>query len=156
MEFNQQEYINNFNKAKYTQFSVRLSKHEKEELDLSLKAYNISNAEFLRNSIKNFKEKLKTKKFYVISGTFYCENKGDWIYGGDVVEGNDNKKIFDNILEARAFYDGIELKDVIEENNRYSDYKELYEIDGNINDVDDINLDNARLIIDEYLFVDYK
>ena len=36
-KFNQQEYISNFNKEKYTQFNVRLSKEEKTELDVLLK-----------------------------------------------------------------------------------------------------------------------
>ena len=155
-EFNQKKYINEFNKANYTQFNVRLLKYEKKELEQLLKAYNINNADFLRKSIKNFKEELKMKKFYVTSGTLHCEKRGEWIYGGEVLKGNDNTKIFDDILDARAFYDSIELKDVIEGNNRYSDYKELYEIDGTINDIDDIDLDNAKYIIDEYTFVDYK
>ena len=56
MEFNQQEYINNFNKVKYTQFNVRLSKEEKMELDELLKKANISGAEFIKKSIKKLKE----------------------------------------------------------------------------------------------------
>ena len=50
-KFNQQEYINNFNKVKYTQFNVRLSKEEKMELDELLKKANISGAEFIKKSI---------------------------------------------------------------------------------------------------------
>lgn len=60
-EFNQIKYINEFNKENYKQFSVRISKEEKEELDNLLKSYDISNADFLRNSIENFKDKIKTK-----------------------------------------------------------------------------------------------
>ena len=52
-KFNQQKYINNFNKVKYTQFNVRLSKEEKTELDELLKKANISGAEFIKKVLKN-------------------------------------------------------------------------------------------------------
>ena len=60
-KFNQQEYINNFNKVKYTQFNVRLSKEEKMELDELLRKANISGAEFIKNSIKKLKEEVNKK-----------------------------------------------------------------------------------------------
>lgn len=152
------KYKNNWRKEKKLQFNVELDKKEKEELDSLLNKLNVKKSDFLRKSIENFKEELKMKKFYVKSGTFCCNKKGNhWYFRGDVTCGhNDLEKIFDTIEEARECYDSIILKDDIQNDNRYSDYKELYEIEGSINDTDDIDLDKARFIADDYTFVDYE
>ncbi len=154
-KFNQNEYINDYKKEHYSQFKVDLKKEEKKELDELLNAVNLTKKEFLLNSVSKLKEEIKMKKYYVHSGTFNCEKRGNWIYNGDVFNGNDNNEIFDDVFEAREFYDSIKLKDNVEGNNRYSDYKELYEVDSNIDSIDDIDLDKAKLIIDECTFVDY-
>ena len=154
-KFNQNEYINDYKKEHYSQFKVDLKKEEKKELDELLNTVNLTKKDFLLNSVSKLKEEIKMKKYYVHSGTFNCEKRGNWIYNGDVFNGNDNNEIFDDVFEAREFYDSIELKDIVNGNNRYSDYKELYEIDSNIDSIDDIDLDKAKLIIDECTFVDY-
>lgn len=158
MEFNQKEYIKNYNKENYSTFKVDLKKDEKEELDNLLKMLNIKKSDFLRKSIENFKEEVKMKKYCVKAKTICCDKKGNtWYFRGDVSCGhNDLEKIFDTIEEARECYDNIKLNDDIHINSRYSDYKELYEIDGSINDVDNVDLDKARFIADDYIFTDYE
>ena len=154
-KFNQKKYKQEYAKAHYTEFRVSLLKEENTELENTLKKYNLSKAQFLRKAIRNFKEEKKMKKYYVTSGTQLFEKKGEngtWLSGGDTIWGNDNDKIFKNIEDATLFYDSLKLKDDIKKNTRYSDYKELYEIDGNIEDIDDIDLDEAVLIKDEYTF----
>lgn len=54
--FNKKEYDMKFRKEKYSRFLVDLPKDEKKELDELLKKHNISKADFLRWSIKKFKE----------------------------------------------------------------------------------------------------
>ncbi len=158
-KFNQKEYINKWKKENKSQFKVDLNKAEKEELDRILEMLNISKADFLRNAIKNFKEELKMKKYYVASHTQSFEKHGDeWIGCGDTTFGKDNLKIFDTIEEANDFYNSIELKDEISGCNRYSDYKEMYEINDDI-DLDDIDgqyLDKQRFIKDDYSFTGGK
>lgn len=60
-EFNQREYINNFNKENYSQFNVRLAKDEKKELDELLKKANLTKAIFLKYATKKLKEELNEK-----------------------------------------------------------------------------------------------
>lgn len=156
-KFNQLKYQQEFNKKNYRTFKVDLKKEEKEEVDKLLNLMNASKADFLRNAIKNLKEELKMSKFYVVARTQSFEKRGNWINRGDVTYGHiDTDKIFDNIDDARKYYDSIKLTDDIQGNNRYSDYKELYQIDSTIDNIDDIVLDNAKLIINEYLFTDYE
>lgn len=56
-EFNQQQYIKEYNQAHYKTFKVELKKEEKEELDELLKKFDMTKATFLREAIKNLKEK---------------------------------------------------------------------------------------------------
>lgn len=56
-EFNQQQYIKEYNQKHYKTFKVELKKEEKEELDELLKSLNMSKAAFLRNAIKDLKRK---------------------------------------------------------------------------------------------------
>lgn len=58
-KFNQAEYIKEFNKTHYSTFKVDLKKEEKEELDNFLKKKNLTKAGFLRNAIKDLKERGK-------------------------------------------------------------------------------------------------
>ena len=95
------------------------------------------------------------KRYYVASHTQIFEKHGDeWIGCGDTTFGNDNQKIFNTIKKANDFYNSIELKDEISGNNRYSDYKEMYEINYYI-DLDRIDgkyLVKQKFIKDEYSF----
>lgn len=63
-EFDQQKYINEFNKGNYSQFNVRLTKDEKKELDELLSLAKLKSSDFIRISIKKLKEDLKNGKQY--------------------------------------------------------------------------------------------
>lgn len=56
MAFNQQKYIQEYNKKNYSRFSVDLPKKDKEELDKMLKEDGMSKATFLRISIDKYKK----------------------------------------------------------------------------------------------------
>lgn len=58
-KFNKKEYDINYKKEHKAQFKVDLNKNEKIDLDLMLKKFNISQADFLRNAIREFKIKTK-------------------------------------------------------------------------------------------------
>ena len=159
-KFNQNAYVYQYKKEHYSIFKVELKKEEKKEIDDLLKKLNIKKVDFLKNAIKNLKEDLKLKKFYVLAstGTFIKskETESGWMPDGDAIMGHiDCDKIFDNLDEATKFYDSIRLTDEISNNGltRYSDYKQLYEISSKIEDLDDIDLNLAKLIKDDYSFV---
>lgn len=59
VKFNKREYDVSYKKEHKAQFKVDLNKNEKINLDLILKEYNISQADFLRNAIREFKIKTK-------------------------------------------------------------------------------------------------
>ncbi len=56
-KFNQIKYQQEFNKKHYKTFKVDLKKEEMLELENLLKKFNLTKAEFLRNSIKELKTK---------------------------------------------------------------------------------------------------
>lgn len=58
-KFNQQRYIQNYNKEHYKTFKVDLKKDEIEELEDLLKKEKLSKAQFLRNAISQFKKSSK-------------------------------------------------------------------------------------------------
>ncbi len=160
-KFNQSKYIRSYIKEHKSTFSVDLNKDEMIDLNEMLKMYNLSKAQFLRNSIYNFKEEKKMKKYLVHSNEYSCTLKGnDWYYNGDVTYSNfENNKIFNNIEDATKFYDEIELNDNIDGNYRYSSYKILYEINNDIteDDLSDLDLDtDADIIKCDYIFTDYR
>lgn len=64
-EFNQQQYIKQYNQTHYKTFKVELKKEEKEELDELLKSLSMTKAAFLRNAIKELKEKGDLKKWKI-------------------------------------------------------------------------------------------
>lgn len=157
-EFDQKEYIKEYRKNKYKQFKTEMPVSEKEEIDKFIKDYNLSKLSFIREGFELMKEKYENRKYYVKASSYYCQKKGKtWYYGGDTTFNNiDTDLIFDNIDEANIVYNNIQLEDHIQDNTRYSDYKQLYAIDNDIDDVDDIDIDEAQLIKDEYTFLDYK
>lgn len=57
MKFNQQDYIKEYNKAHYKTFKVDLKITEFEELEKILKKAKLTKAQFLRNAIKDLKQK---------------------------------------------------------------------------------------------------
>ena len=61
-EFNQKEYIQQYQKDHYSIFKVKLKKEEKKELDELLNKVGLNQAQFLRNAIQKLKEELKMKE----------------------------------------------------------------------------------------------
>ena len=68
-KFNQAKYNQEYNKKHYSTFKVDLAKEEKEKLDELLKKEKITKAEFLRQSIYEFKKgrNIMMNKFDVIN-----------------------------------------------------------------------------------------
>ena len=56
-EFNQQKYIQEYNKKHYKTFKVDLKKEEFDELNELLKEKNLTKAKFLRYAIDKLKKK---------------------------------------------------------------------------------------------------
>ena len=54
-EFNQKEYIMNYNKTHYKQFKVNLKNEEMNELIKLLKQNNLTKTSFLKKAIENLK-----------------------------------------------------------------------------------------------------
>lgn len=61
-EFNQQEYIQQYNKENYIRFSVDLRKEYIDRIDKITKQHKISRAEFVRQSIANFEKEEREKQ----------------------------------------------------------------------------------------------
>lgn len=57
--FNQQKYIQEYNKSHYKTFKVDLRNEEMEELETILTSLQLTKAQFLRNAIKSLKESHK-------------------------------------------------------------------------------------------------
>lgn len=55
-KFNQQKYIQKYNKEHYKTFKVDLKKEEMDLLERLLKKNNLTKAQFLRNSINYLKQ----------------------------------------------------------------------------------------------------
>lgn len=56
-QFNQQKYIQEYNKTHYKTFKVDLKVEEMDELSNLLKKYKLTKAQFLRNSIDKLKKR---------------------------------------------------------------------------------------------------
>lgn len=56
-KFNQQKYIQEYNKEHYKTFKVDLKVEEMDELNELLKKYKLTKAQFLRNSIDKLKKR---------------------------------------------------------------------------------------------------
>jgi len=61
-EFNQKEYINNYQKENYLQFKAKLKPEEKLEIDKWLDAVNLSKPEFIKEAYQLMREKYKKKE----------------------------------------------------------------------------------------------
>lgn len=61
-KFNQQKYIQEYNKEHYKTFKVDLKVEEWEELELLLKNKGITKAQFLRDAIKKLKHSHNSHK----------------------------------------------------------------------------------------------
>ena len=58
-EFNQLEYIKQYNKKNYIRFAVDLRKEYIDRIDKITKQHKISRAEFVRKSVDNFEKRRK-------------------------------------------------------------------------------------------------
>ena len=56
-QFNQQKYIQEYNKTHYKTFKVDLKVEEMDELNNLLKKHKLTKAQFLRNSINKLKKR---------------------------------------------------------------------------------------------------
>lgn len=61
-EFDQNKYIQNYQKEHYSIFKVKLKKEEKKELDELLNKVGLNQAQFLRNAIEHLKKENYKKK----------------------------------------------------------------------------------------------
>lgn len=107
------------------------------------------------------KEENKMEKYLFRKSTYTCTKKnGCWYYNGDAVD-CEELVIFNDKNKALEYYNNYNIKDEILGNSRYCDYKELYQYNGEDVTDDmildkDYNSDDFELILDAYLFVDYK
>lgn len=60
-EFNQLDYIREYNKEHYKTFKVNLKSKELDDLNKLLKKYKLTKAQFLRNAIDTLKCKVAKK-----------------------------------------------------------------------------------------------
>lgn len=61
-EFDQNKYIQDYQKEHYSIFKVKLKKEEKKELDELLNKIGLNQAQFLRNAIEQLKKENYKKK----------------------------------------------------------------------------------------------
>lgn len=136
-EFNQQQYIKEYNQAHYKTFKVELKKEEKEELDDLLKLHEIKKSTFLRTAINNFKEDLKMMKYMIVyeDEKMKNENEGTYEYSDCELD----NKIFDTLKEAREDFE--KFKSYIWKDGNTTIYKRiatLYRVKVNEdNEIDD-------------------
>ena len=152
------KYKNDFDKENYKQFKAKLKPKEMEEVNDFLEKNGMNKREFVLISKKILERGMYMKKYLVYKNTQHFEKRGEWISTGDCAD-TKNVKTFDNKEEAEKYYNELELQDVISGDNRYSDYKSMYEYDATeitdemIND-DEYDLDNMKFIKDDYSFIE--
>ena len=129
-EFNQLEYIKEYNRMHYKTFKISLSTEEWEELNYILTYYKISKPQFLRNSIMEFKKKKG------LIGMFRAEKKYNHIISSKVGE----------------LFTEEEVKDFIEEEiaKNYSSDEELFNeyLNESLED-----LKNGRVEVGDLVFI---
>lgn len=162
-KFDKKEYNVNYRKKQLkrkvkAQFNTDLFYNEKVELDKLLSDLGMTKREFILEAKEELERKRDTmKKYLVIKNTQSFEKRGNWIFSGDMIFSKE-EKIFRNLKDAEDYYNSIELEDKIQDNNRYSDYKELYEYylkdfsDEEIKN-SDYDIDRMELLKDDYSFI---
>lgn len=162
-KFDKKEYNVNYRKKQLkrkvkAQFNTDLFYNEKVELDKLLSDLGMTKREFILEAKDELERKRDTmKKYLVIKNTQSFEKRGNWIFSGDMIFSKE-EKIFRNLKDAEDYYNSIELEDKIQDNNRYSDYKELYEYylkdfsDEEIKN-SDYDIDRMELLKDDYSFI---
>lgn len=156
-KFNQKEYIKEHNKKKYSQFKTELKKEEKKEIDKYLNIFNLSKAEFIRNSFKKFKEEMKMKKYLILTDCVAYKKLSDkrlsyesYTLFNKIDEYD--KKIFDNIDDAIEYYNNVPIEISEDMQSFFIDEKYLYCCDASlIEDLDEIpDPDEMELLKEEY------
>lgn len=162
-KFDKKEYNVNYRKQQLkrkvkAQFNTDLFYNEKVELDKLLSDLGMTKREFILKAKDELERKRDTiKKYLVIKNTQGFEKRGNWIFSGDMIFSKE-EKIFRNLKDAEDYYNSIELEDKIQDNNRYSDYKELYEYylkDFSDEEIEnsDYDIDKMKLLKDDYSFI---
>lgn len=162
-KFDKKEYNVNYRRKQLkrkvkAQFNTDLFYNEKIELDKLLSNLGMTKREFILEAKEELERKRdKMKKYLVIKNTQGFEKRENWISSGDMIFSKE-EKIFRNLKDAEDYYNSIELEDKIQDNNRYSDYKELYEYylkdfsDEEIKN-SDYDIDKMKLLKDDYSFI---
>ena len=157
-KFNQNKYIQDYRKQNYKQFKVELKVEEMDELNELLKKKKLNKTEFVKLAKNALETGMIGMKYLVIKDTQVFEKRGNWVYGGETLMSKE-LKIFDDLDEAKNYYDDIKLEDDFQGSNRYSDFKVLYKYDSSkINDEDieagDYDLEDMIFLADEYSMTD--
>lgn len=157
-KFNQNKYIQDYRKQNYKQFKVELKVEEMDELNELLKKKKLNKTEFVKLAKNALEKGMIGMKYLVIKDTQVFEKRGNWVYGGETLMSKE-LKIFDDLDEAKNYYDDIKLEDDFQGSNRYSDFKVLYKYDSSkINDEDieagDYDLEDMIFLADEYSMTD--
>lgn len=141
-KFNQKEYINEYNKQHYSIFKVSLKKEEKKELNKLLKQNNLTNADFLRNAIKDLKGEINNEKisyeelgkklgkyFSKKFDRYYSENIIDW--EDDILRSENNANVeYDEENKEETYYIKVEVS----ENQKIEYFEFVEKIKYNDND----------------------
>ena len=157
-KFNQNKYIQDYRKQNYKQFKVELKVEEMDELNELLKKKKLNKTEFVKLAKNALEKGMIGMKYLVIKDPQAFQKRGNWVYGGETLMSKE-LKIFDDLDEAKNYYDDIKLEDDFQGSNRYSDFKVLYKYDSSkINDEDieagDYDLEDMIFLADEYSMTD--
>ena len=104
-DFNQQKYIQDYNKKHYSSFVVDLLKEEKQELDKLLKKENITKASFLRESIKEYFKPEAVIRIYSNKVEIWFTNHNNdlvWQSTYDIKDGQINSQILYDIEHLQS------------------------------------------------------
>ena len=104
-EFNQQKYIQDYNKKHYSTFKVNLLKDEKKELDDLLNKENLSQASFLRESIKEYFKPEAVIRVYSNKVEIWFTNHNDelvWQSTYDIKDGQISYQILYDIENLQS------------------------------------------------------
>ena len=137
---------NDWRKKNIKQFNVDLNIPIYNELNELLKLYNMTKVDFIKYSIYKFKEEKKFKKYYVKyeSVKKYSRQKN--------ISNITCEKVFNTIEEATDYYNSIKLPEDSENNNKYTNYKFLYEIEEKDynQETNNVNLETAYIIRQDF------
>lgn len=104
-EFNQQKYIQDYNKKHYSTFKVNLLKDEKKELDNLLDKKDLSQASFLRESIKEYFKPDAVIRLYSNKAEIWFTNNNNelvWQSTYDIKNGQINSQILCDIEHLQS------------------------------------------------------